>query len=117
MAVLTPGKLARRKRIGRIWATIWRGVIKYDETDGEQRAASFAYYALFSLLPLTVLLISLGSRFIGDRTQAANEVFRLMSEYVAVDLGSSEQVRVTVESFMQSRLGSGLISALIVWWC
>jgi Ca2+-transporting ATPase len=26
-------------------------------------------------------------------------------------------VRITVESFMQSRLGSGLISALIVWWC
>ena len=117
MAALTPGNITRRMRIGRIWATIWRGVIKYDETDGEQRAASFAYYALFSLLPLTVLLISLGSRFLGNRDQAANEVFRLMSEYVAVDLGSSQQVRVTVESFMQSRLGSGLISALIVWWC
>ena len=117
MAALTPGKITRRMRIGRIWATVWRGVVKYDETDGEQRAASFAYYALFSLLPLTVLLISLGSRFMGNREQAANEVFRLMSEYVAVDLGSSQQVRITVESFMQSRLGSGLISALIVWWC
>src|SRR5688572_14534011 len=117
MAVLTPGKLARRKRIGRIWATIWRGVVKFDETDGEQRAASFAYYALFSLLPLTVLLISLGSRLMGDRNQAANEVFRLMDIYVGVDLGSSKPVRATVESFMESRLGSGLISAAIVWWC
>ena len=110
-------KLTRRKRIGRIWATVWRGVVKYDETDGEQRAASFAYYALFSLLPLMVLLITMGSRFLGNREQATNEVFRLMSEYVAVDLGSTQPVRATVESFMKSRLGSGLISAVVVVWC
>ena len=110
-------KLTRRQRIGRIWATVWRGLVKYDETDGEQRAASFAYYALFSLLPLTVLLIGIGSRFLGNRTQATNEVFRLMSEYLAVDVQSSTQVRKAVESFMDSRLGSGLISAAIVVWC
>ena len=33
-------------------AIIWRALIKYDETDGEQRAASFAYYAFFALFPL-----------------------------------------------------------------
>lgn len=117
MAEKTSTKLARRLRIGRMWATVWRGLVKYDETDGEQRAASFAYYALFSLLPLMVLLITIGSRFLGNREQATNEVFRLMNEYLALDLGSSGQVRVTVESFMQSRLGSGLISAAIVVWC
>lgn len=117
MSELPTPKLTRRQRIGRIWATIWRGLVKYDETDGEQRAASFAYYALFSLLPLTVLLISIGSRLMGDREQATNEVFRLMSEYMGVDLGSADQIKATVVSFMHSRLGSGLISALIVWWC
>jgi YihY family inner membrane protein len=110
-------KLSRRLRIGRIWATVWRSLVKYDETDGEQRAASFAYYALFSLLPLMVLLITLGSRFLGNRQQATNEVFSLMSQYVGMDLGSTQAVRATVESFMQSRLGSGLISALVVVWC
>src|SRR5687767_5474712 len=110
-------KLSRRMRIGRIWATIWRGLVKYDETDGEQRAASFAYYALFALLPLMVLLITLGSRFLGNREQATNEVFRLMAEYTAVDLASSQTIRPTVESFMQSRLGSGLVSAVVVVWC
>src|SRR3954463_5143716 len=109
MSELTPAKLTRRLRMGRIWAIIWRGVVKYDETDGEQRAASFAYYALFSLLPLMVLLISIGSHFLGNREQVTNEVFRLMSEYMGLDLGGSGQVRATVESFMRSRLGSGLI--------
>ena len=117
MPEITAAKLTRRRRIGRIWATIWRGLVKYDETDGEQRAASFAYYAFFSLLPLTVLLIAFGSRLLGDRTQATNAVFKLMSDYVAVDVKSSEQVRLVVEGFVQSRLGSGLISAVVVLWC
>ena len=92
-------------------------MVKYSETDAEQRAASFAYYALFSLLPLLVLLITIGTRFLGDRGQATSQVFSLISEYMAVDLGSQEQVRATVEGFMQSRLGSGLVSFAILLWC
>jgi Ca2+-transporting ATPase len=107
----------RRKRIGRVWAVLWRTVVKYTETEGEQTAASFAYYALFSLLPLLVLFITIGTRCLGDRTQATNQVFALMSEYVAVDIGSPEQVRGTVEGFMRSRLGSGLVSFVILLWC
>jgi len=103
--------------MGRFWAVVWRTGVKFSETDGEQRAASFAYYALFSLLPLVVLLISFGTRFLGDRTQATNEIFALMSEYIAVDLGSPEQVRATVDGFMRTRLGSGLVSFVIVLWC
>lgn len=112
-----PNVPARRLRIGRMWAILWRAMVKYIETDGEQRAASFAYYALFALLPLVVLLITLGSHFLGDWGQATNQVFALMSEYVVVDLGSAEQVRATVEGFMRSRLGSGLVSFVILLWC
>ena len=108
---------ASRRRIGRVWAIVWRAMVKYIETDGEQRAASFAYYALFSLLPLLVLLITIGSRFLGDWGQATNQVFALMSQYMGVDLGGSEQVRATVEGFMRSRLGSGLVSFPVLLWC
>jgi Ca2+-transporting ATPase len=103
--------------MGRVWATIWRAGVKYVETDGEQHAASFAYYALFSLLPLLVLLITIGTRFLGDREQATQEVLNLMSKYIAEGPGSAEQVKMTVQGFMQSRLGSGLISLGIVTWC
>jgi Ca2+-transporting ATPase len=103
--------------MGRLWAVLWRSGVKYVETDGEQHAASFAYYALFSLLPLLVLLITLGTRFLGDREQATKEVFNLMSQYIAVDLGSPEQVKATVQGFMQTRLGSGLVSFGILTWC
>jgi Ca2+-transporting ATPase len=100
-----------------MWAIIWRTLLKYSETDGEQRAASFAYYALFAMLPLLVLLISVGTRFLGNQAQATNQVFSLMSEYVVVDLGSPEQVRATVEGFMRTRLGSGIVSSVILLWC
>lgn len=117
MSETHPRRMARRKRIGRFWAVVWRTGVKYSETDGEQRAASFAYYALFSLLPLLVLFITVGTRFLGDRTQATNQVFALMSQYVVSDLGSPEQVRATVDGFMRSRLGSGLVSFVILLWC
>jgi YihY family inner membrane protein len=110
-------KLTSRQRIGRVWATIWRAGVKYTETDGEQRAASFAYYALFALLPLTVLLITIGTRFLGDQAKATDVVFQLMSEYLTVDLGTREHVQLTVKSFMASRLGSGIVSFIIVLWC
>lgn len=106
----------RKHRMGRLWAVLWRTGVKYVETDGEQHAASFAYYALFSLLPLLVLLIALGTRFLGDRDQATNQIFDLLSQYIVVDLGSAEQVHATVRGFMQSRLGSGLISFVILTW-
>lgn len=107
----------RTQRIGRFWAVVWRTGVKFVETNGEQHAASFAYYALFSLLPLLVLLITLGTRFLGSREHATSQIFDLLSQYIVVDLGSPEQVRATVEGFMQSRLGSGLISFGILTWC
>ncbi len=114
----TPTKpLSRRLRLGRFWATTWRAGLKYNETDGEQRAASFAFYALFALLPLTVLLITIGTRFLGNRDQATDEVFRLLGDYLPVDEGGRVQVRAAVSGFMNTRLGSGLVSLVIVLWC
>jgi len=113
-----PPTISKRRRfIGRIWATLWRSCVKYTETDGEQRAASFAYYALFSLLPLTVLLITVGTRFLGNQKEATDAVFNMMSQYIAVDLGAQDQVRGTLGGFMKSRLGSGVISFVVVLWC
>lgn len=117
MSSAVPPKYQKSSRRGYIWATCWRAIVKFRETDGEQRAASFAYYAFFALLPLTVLLITIGTRFLGNQAQATDAVFRLMSQYVDVDMGSADQVRVTVSGFMSSRLGSGLISFFVVMWC
>src|ERR1700737_1241116 len=54
----------------------------YSRIDGEQCAASFAYYAFFSLFPLILLLVAVGTFFVPDRLQAAREVVQQVEEYV-----------------------------------
>ena len=63
---------AAPRRMLRLWLVqrcqiIWRALVKYDETDGEQRAASFAYYAFFAMFPLILLLITIGTSFLGNQ--------------------------------------------------
>jgi uncharacterized BrkB/YihY/UPF0761 family membrane protein len=55
---------------------------RYGRIDGEQCAASFAYYAFFSLFPLILLLVVVGTFFVPDRLQAAREVVQQVEEYV-----------------------------------
>ncbi len=69
------------ERLPRPPANLVRAVILYGEINGEQRAAAFAYYALFSIVPLAALVLSLGSFFFdsGD-IQAAIENFAPVTE-------------------------------------
>jgi len=38
--------------------------VRWVEVDGDQRAAAFGYYLLLSLLPLVLMLVSIGSIFV-----------------------------------------------------
>src|SRR3954471_5273794 len=71
-----------------VWAVIVRVVVKYTETDGEQRAASFAYYAFFSLFPRRLLLISIGAMLLGDdphaRDHATEKVMNFVKGFIPV---------------------------------
>ncbi len=71
-----------------VWAVLVRVVVKYTETDGEQRAASFAYYAFFSLFPLLLLLISIGAMLLGEdphaREHATESVVRFVKGFIPV---------------------------------
>ena len=56
-----------RKSFGFLWRLIRETILIYTRIGGEQSAAAFAYYALFSLVPLVALLTALGSYiFPGD---------------------------------------------------
>jgi Ca2+-transporting ATPase len=100
-----------------MWAIVWRTIVKYSETDGEQRAASFAYYALFSLVPLTVMLISVGTKFLGNQAEATQTVLQMMGDYLPMDVTKQATVTDIVESFMRMRLGASIVSFPIVLWC
>ena len=50
-----------RKNLLFLWRLTKETILIYDRIGGEQSAAAFAYYALFSLVPLVALLLTLGS--------------------------------------------------------
>jgi Ca2+-transporting ATPase len=105
-----------RRLVTRGWAVLWRALIKYDETDGEQRAASFAYYAFFALFPLIVLLITIGTTFLGDQELAAQRITEQVKTYIPVDPESSTKVIQTINTMLRSRKSAGIIAFVILAW-
>ena len=111
----TPGQslISRGKSAGRV---LLLAVAKYIETDGEQRAASFAYYALFALFPLIILLVTIGSIFL-DKTQAANAIVGFINDHLLVEPGGQQDVVVkTINGVVHSRTRAGFVSFLAVAW-
>src|ERR1700744_2312030 len=104
-----PAVLREARRSG---AVIWRALVKYDETDGEQRAASFAYYAFFSLFPLVLLLISLGTALLGNKELATKAVIDYVGKYIPVDVepGKANMVLATIDGVVKSRNSAGVIA-------
>jgi len=91
--------------------TAWETVKTFIGIDGEQRAASFAYYALFSLFPLFALLLTAGSSFF-----ATTEVIQTIQRFFP--LGEAEQKFVwqMVGSLEESRSSVSIVSVVILLW-
>ncbi|MFZ4775554.1 MAG: YihY/virulence factor BrkB family protein [Terrimicrobiaceae bacterium] len=89
----------------------WEAVKTFLEIDGEQRAASFAYYALFSLVPLFALLLSAGSSFFDSQ-----EVIKSVQRYFP--MGEPQQVFMwqMVASLEKSRGSVTIVSFVILIW-
>jgi YihY family inner membrane protein len=96
-------------------SVLWRALIKYDETDGEQRAASFAYYAFFALFPLVVLLITVFTSFLGSRDVATLRITAMVADYMPDPEGSKQLIR-TIQGVVQSRGSASLIAVAVLAW-
>lgn len=90
--------------------------MKYDETDGEQRAASFAYYAFFALFPLIVLLITISSMFVGDQALVTQQIMVQVKERLPVDPEMTERVLTTIQGVVASRTKASLIAFAVLAW-
>ena len=97
------------------WRVPWITLRKYAETDGEQRAASFAYYALFALFPLIVLFVSVSSQFV-DKDEAAKNIIDYISNYIPVSEKGQDEVINAVSSVVNSRKPVGIFAVLAVLW-
>ena len=102
--------------VAKRWAILWRAIVKYDETDGEQRAASFAYYAFFAMFPLIVLLITLGTNFFGNRSEATDRIMAYVSDYLPLEAQDSKVLIATIDGVVKSRKSAGLIAFGVLCW-
>ncbi len=117
-----PERFARRagstltRHAWRVGAIAWRAGQKFDETDGEQRAASFAYYAFFSMFPLILLLITIGTAFLGPQADASTKIVAYVSTQIPLEEADMKTVISTINGVVQSRKSAGLIAFGVLAW-
>jgi YihY family inner membrane protein len=97
-------------------AIVWRALVKYDETDGEQRAASFGYYAFFALFPLVVLLISTGTMLMGSQEFLTNAITQQVKERLPVDPELADGIIRTIQGVVKSRGKASIVAFVILGW-
>jgi YihY family inner membrane protein len=104
-----PRPVRRIFRNGR--GVLVRTVHLYLEIDGEQRAASFAYYVLFSLFPLIALLLTVGSRFLNP-----SEIISTIDSFLPLETSQQKFIWESVTHLERSRSSIGAISVVILIW-
>jgi Ca2+-transporting ATPase len=92
------------------WQTIKQTRARWAEEDGDQRAAAFAYYLLLSLLPLILLLVTVGSLFV-EHEEATQAIVTLIDHYIPL---TSEQERGAVENVREWLNARGKISLTVL---
>jgi YihY family inner membrane protein len=105
-----------RKATGSFGRIISEAFQRYGQIDGEQCAASFAYYAFFSLFPLILLLVVVGTFFVADRTQAARDVVRQVQEYVPLQAKDKAVLVDTIDHAIENGWRAGILGILALVW-
>ena len=105
------------KRAARV---VWLTLCKYSETDGEQRAASFAYYAFFALFPLILLFIAIASEIFSVKQEEATAAIISFVEPYIPHSGEenivADTIKATVKGVMKTRGGAVAIAILGLMW-
>lgn len=101
------------ERLGRdtTWRTVRTTLRIYSEIDGEQRAASFAYYVFFSIFPLVALLLTVGSAFLNPA-----ELIESIKGFLPLNAEQQEFLWKAVRNLEEARGGVGIISGVILLW-
>ena len=103
--------------LSRLWKLVSTSVLRYNEIDGEQRAASFAYYAFFSLFPLIVLLVTtVGGSLLKDQAAASLTVTLLLQQYIPLSPADQKAILATINGFIAGRGSAGLLAFLTLAW-
>ncbi|MBV8214270.1 MAG: YihY/virulence factor BrkB family protein [Verrucomicrobia bacterium] len=105
------------KRLFGLFAqSLGRAVQRYGLIDGEQCAASFAYYAFFSLFPLILLCVALATLFVQDREVTAGGILIQIDQYLPLQESDRVLLLHTVQGVIEHGLGAGVLGVVVLAW-
>jgi membrane protein len=84
-----------------------RTVIKWQKDECLEMGASLAYYALFSLFPILLVILSIFGLFLGPNTNIYQQILTLAQGALPVE--AFNMVKETLINLNQSSVGAGLI--------
>ncbi len=104
-----------KKALRRTWGTLRLAAQKFLAIDGGQRAAAFAYSALFALFPLIILLAAATSVFT-DRGEAAGAVIAQAETFVPLGEDMQRHLFGTVSHVIRARGQASIVALVMLVW-
>ena len=104
--------LAVDRRLGGRLTVLVKTALAFDQDDGAIISRSIAFYALFSLFPLMLVLVSLAGSVLAS-TEAQELVLELVGEYIP---SATSLVKDNIEQVLEARGTVGIIATIgLVW--
>ncbi|MCF7788383.1 MAG: YihY/virulence factor BrkB family protein [Prosthecobacter sp.] len=97
------------------WRTLKRAWARWKEVDGDQRAAAFSYYLLLSLLPLAILVVTVGSLFV-EREVVTQAVLNLVNHYTPLTSEQESTAVAAIREWLQARSTISLTALPLLLW-
>ncbi|HEY0789516.1 MAG TPA: YihY/virulence factor BrkB family protein, partial [Chthoniobacterales bacterium] len=95
---------------------IKRAAGRYNDINGEQCAASFAYYAFFSLFPLILLAVAVATFFVQDRLAMAQNIVNQIGSFTPLQQKDRLLILSTVVGVLSNGWKAGLFSIVALIW-
>ena len=88
--------------------------IKWDQDNCPGMAASLSYFALFSLFPMLLVILSVIGSFIGPNTEAFKAIQETVERFLPPEVHGL--IKDTVIALNQNSVGAGIIGFIILLW-
>jgi len=97
---------------GNRFSILENAIKTFTEKQAAQASASLAYYSIFSIFPLLLVFIAVGSYFID-----AKQVFNVVTQFIQQALPISRQIiNENLQNILETRGTAGIISILTLLW-
>ncbi|MGA9380058.1 MAG: YhjD/YihY/BrkB family envelope integrity protein, partial [Phormidium sp.] len=88
--------------------------MKWDRDNCPGMAASLSYFALFSLFPILLVILSVIGSFIGPNTEAFKAIRETVERFLPPEV--HDLIKETVIALNQNSVGAGIIGFVLLLW-